>query len=68
VNDPFNRGENDRGRAYNDLGLILRDAAHIEYFRDLCRNGPPTPVVPPERMTSLDRSVAALHDAIRDDT
>lgn len=33
--DPFSRGENDRHRAYNDLELLLRDAAHIERFRDL---------------------------------
>lgn len=33
--DPHNRGENDRHRPYNDIELILRDAAHIERFRDL---------------------------------
>ena len=33
--DPHNRGENDRHRPYNDLKLILRDADHIERFRDL---------------------------------
>ena len=31
---PHHRGENDRGTAYNDLGLLLRDATHIEQFRD----------------------------------
>ena len=39
-NDPFYCGENDRGRAYNDITLLLRDAAHIEQFRDLARSGP----------------------------
>jgi hypothetical protein len=29
---PFNRGENDQGKPYLDLGLILRDAEHIERF------------------------------------
>ncbi len=29
---PFNRGENDHGKFYLDLGLILRDAEHIERF------------------------------------
>lgn len=29
---PFNRGENERGSVYLDLGLILRDADHIERF------------------------------------
>lgn len=31
-------GENDRHTTYNDLGLLLRDAAHIEEFRDWERN------------------------------
>jgi hypothetical protein len=35
--DPHNRGENDRGRPYNDIGLLLRDSEHIERFRDLQR-------------------------------
>ena len=52
--DPFYRGENDRGRAFNDLGLLLRDAEHIERFRDLARsaairNPPSEPVNPNER-------------------
>jgi len=32
-------GENPSGTVYNDLELLLRDAAHIEKFRDLHRNG-----------------------------
>lgn len=31
------RGDNATGTVYNDLGLLLRDAAHIEKFRDLAR-------------------------------
>lgn len=31
------RGENERGRAFNDLELLLRDCAKIEFFRDLER-------------------------------
>lgn len=34
---PFYCGKNDRGRAYNDLGLLLRNADKIEFFRDLER-------------------------------
>lgn len=34
---PHHRGENKDGTVYNDLELILRDAAHIEKFRDLER-------------------------------
>lgn len=36
---PFNRGENEAGRTYNDLCLLLRDAEHIERFRDAARQG-----------------------------
>lgn len=32
-----NRGENDRHRPYNELTLLLRDADHIERFRDAHR-------------------------------
>lgn len=34
---PHNRGENDRRTVYNDLCLLLRDADHIERFRDATR-------------------------------
>jgi hypothetical protein len=37
---PHHRGENERATVYNDLELLLRDAKHIEQFRDLHRNGP----------------------------
>lgn len=36
-NSPWHRGENAERRTYNDLGLLLRDAEHIERFRDLAR-------------------------------
>lgn len=32
---PHHCGENDSGKVYNDLELLLRDAKHIEAFRDL---------------------------------
>lgn len=32
---PFHCGENADGRRYNELDLLLRDAQHIEQFRDL---------------------------------
>ena len=35
----FHSGSNDRGKVYNDLGLILRDSAHIEEFVELSLNG-----------------------------
>ena len=35
---PHNRGENDRGRPFCDLELLLRDAGHIETFRDMERS------------------------------
>lgn len=34
---PHNRGENDRHREFNDIELLLRDAKHIETFRDAKR-------------------------------
>ena len=37
--EPFYCGENDRGRSFNDLGLLLRDAEHVERFRDMARAG-----------------------------
>lgn len=41
---PHHRGENDQGTVYNELDLLLRDAAHIEQFRDLWRHGPPAQI------------------------
>ncbi len=32
ANTPHNMGKNDEGKRYDDIGLILRDAAHIERF------------------------------------
>lgn len=40
---PHHRGENDRRIVYNELRLLLRDAAHVEQFRDLERNGSLSP-------------------------
>lgn len=33
--DPWHRGENDRGKGYLDLSLMLRDAEHIEKGQEL---------------------------------
>ena len=41
---PHHRGENERNTVYNDLDLLLRDAKHIETFRDLERNPPGQPL------------------------
>lgn len=35
--DAHHRGDNDRRRPYNDLELLLRDAKHIEQFRNFKR-------------------------------
>lgn len=43
ANSPHHRGENDRATIYNDLELLLRDAKHIEQFRDLWRDGEQIP-------------------------
>ena len=58
--DPFYCGENDRGRAFNDLGLLLRDAEHVERFRDLARQQA-TKIEPPnpnERRDETGKVVA----------
>jgi len=33
---PHNRGENDRGRAFNDLELICRDTEHLDAYKSQC--------------------------------
>ena len=38
-NSKFHSGTNERGKVYNDLTLLLRDAQHLEEFRELERNG-----------------------------
>ena len=38
---PHHIGQNPSGAVYNDLDLLLRDAEHLEKFRDLWRDGPP---------------------------
>lgn len=40
----WHRGENPNGTIYNDLDLLLRDAKHIEAFRDLKRHPAGEPV------------------------
>lgn len=57
------RGENATRTVYNDIGLLLRDAEHIERFRDLARGV--GPVVMPakgksEQLSDLYRDQAAL--------
>lgn len=34
---PFHAGQNEQHKVYNDLELVLRDAQHVEQFRDLER-------------------------------
>ncbi len=51
------RGENSSGTVYNDLELLLRDAAHIERFRDAERGGG----------TRRDPTLAELHAAMNQD-
>lgn len=46
-NSPHHRGENETRTVYNDLELLLRDAAHIERFRDYQRQATSTLAVVP---------------------
>ncbi len=54
---PHHRGQNDRGQPYCDLELLLRDAAHIERFRDLDRD-PPRAAGARASKPSVDRRAA----------
>lgn len=57
---PHHRGENERQTVYNDLGLLLRDAANVEKFRDLEQNPPPPQLVGsrPKSFDALQRRMA----------
>ena len=37
ANSPFHSGKNAQRKIYNDITLLLRDAAHLEQMRDLAR-------------------------------
>jgi hypothetical protein len=38
ANSPFHRGQNDQGKVYDEITMILRDSGQIEKFRDLARD------------------------------
>lgn len=54
--DPFYCGENDRGRPFNDLGLLLRDAEHVERFRDMARSVSISPPVKTDPNVKVDEA------------
>ena len=54
---PHNRGENERGTPFCDIELVLRDAAHIERFRDRHREL----VQPAESMAELADRMTEAH-------
>lgn len=59
--DPHCRGENDRHTVYDDIELLLRDAKHIEKFRDLERGqGPAPPPIMPRGSDQVAAVVRAL--------
>lgn len=54
---PFHCGNNESVKVYNSIELILRDAEHIEQFRDLWRDPPsarPITTAPSRRSTAND--------------
>lgn len=57
----FHRGENDASKVYNDLGLLLRDASHIEEFRDRWRS--PSELSRSESLTNTRSVVHNNRDA-----
>jgi hypothetical protein len=50
---PFHQGQNPRGKRFDDLDLIFRDAKHLEDFRDEYRTGRVTPI--PKAWGALSR-------------
>ena len=60
---PHHRGENERRTVYNDLDLLLRDAARIEKFRDLER-GAAMPA--PPRASKSHTNISAVADRLRE--
>jgi hypothetical protein len=58
---PFHTGQNEQGTTYNDLALMLRDADHVEKFRDLWRNGPGHRVVRDPIAEAVKARIADRH-------
>lgn len=65
-NSPHHRGENDSATVYDDLGLLLRDAAHIEKFRDMERAGPALRLAPTRKPTLVENSIANIMEGTDD--
>jgi len=55
---PHNRGENERNTPYDDIALVLRDAEHVERFRDLARGQSNAPPRLPQGAEMVRRAVA----------
>lgn len=54
---PHHRGENERRTVYNDIGLLLRDSAHIEKFRDLEHGTEQSPQSEPAGFDGIRRAI-----------
>lgn len=54
----WHMGDNDRGRPYNSLELIVRDASKVQFFAELARAGPPRPAL--AQLPRRDRELAAV--------
>lgn len=61
---PHNMGHNDRGEVYDDISLIVRDAAHIERFMHNA-DEPPSPLSRghPGKLSPMQRAIKACDDA-----
>lgn len=65
---PHHCGQNQTGTVYNDLDLLLRDASHIETFRDLWRDGPPAVLGPQTaRAANTYRQMQAMGEGVNGD-
>lgn len=60
---PFHRGENDQGKTYNDITLLLRGAEKLEYFRDAVHRQ----TVPRPRRPGVDDTWRRLQEMMDDE-
>lgn len=55
---PFHQGDNDQGKVWDSLELILRDSQHVEEGLRFLRN-PPRPPPKPEQLSPVERVLRA---------
>jgi hypothetical protein len=64
---PYHMGQNDDHRLYNDITLVLRNAAKTEEFRDIARGARPTPTIRRSKADERQARIAAIMNGDFDD-